>query len=548
MKKHKRLNVFAVMLFLFAMLIVPGKVEASDGLHYLQPYQYGGESKVYTGDPTKAFAMMGTEYHHGVAADGLYVDRDFYFNLDKKFTKVTFDLGNVDCGSGLRGNSGSARIYLDGELVQEIPVSAGMITQKVSLDTAGKKQLLVDFHTPGNTNHDSYYGLGNVVGYGGHFYTVENTIPATPTKEGLRTYFCDACGYSYEETVAPLTECVPYLHPYSVSGNITVFKGNEGSFYAMGKEYQYGVNPRKWSENRTVLYNLGQQYNSVTFDLGWTGAQTAYTASATVKIYGDNTLLKTIDMTCRMHDQTITLRTPSITQLKIELGGPNTQYGIFNMTYEAKEAKEHTFSSQVLLEATKTSTGIMSYTCDDCGVSYTEVIPKIEEKKFTVKFAANGGTKLSKSKITVKEGESIGKLPTVERKGYSFKGWYTKKTDGLKISSSTKPKADKTYYAQWTKVLKPDKVKSVKATNQTGKKAKITYKKVSKAKGYQITYSTSSSFKNAKKVTTTSTSKVLKDLKKGKTYYVKVRAYKQDSAKNNIYGYYSSVVKVKIKK
>jgi len=97
-------------------------------------------------------------------------------------------------------------------------------------------------------------------------------------------------------------------------------------------------------------------------------------------------------------------------------------------------------------------------------------------------------------------------------------------------------------------VLKPDKVKSVKATNQTGKKAKITYKKVSKAKGYQITYSTSSSFKNAKKVTTTSTSKVLKDLKKGKTYYVKVRAYKQDSAKNNIYGYYSSVVKVKIKK
>ena len=538
MKKMKNLKWIAGVLFMLAMLVIPGKAEASEGLHYLTSYQYGGESKVYTGDPTKYFTMMGTKYYYGVAADGLYVDRDFYFNLDRKFTKVTFDLGNVDFGGKLRGNPGNALIYLDGQLVKEIPVSAGMITEKVTLDTEGKKQLIVDFSTPGNTNHDSYYGLGNVVGYGGHFYTVENTIPATPKKEGLRTYFCDACGDSYEETVAPLKECKPYLSPYNVSENLTVFNGGDNGFYAMGVKYNYGVNPRKWYDNRVVLYNLGQQYNSVTFDLGWTGAGTVYTDPATVKIYGDNILLKTINATANMYDQTITLRTPSITQLKIELGGANTQYGIFNMTYDVKEAKEHDFSSQVILEATKTSTGIMSYTCADCALSYTEVIPKIVEKKFTINFKANGGTKLSKSKMTVKEGKSLGKLPTVVRKGYYFKGWYTKSKDGLKISSSTKPKSNKTYYAQWTKVLKPDKVKSVKATNSSSKKAKITYKKVSKAKGYQITYSTSSSFKNAKKITTTSTSKTLTGLTKGKTYYVKVRAYKQDSAKNKIYGYY----------
>ena len=53
---------------------------------------------------------------------------------------------------------------------------------------------------------------------------------------------------------------------------------------------------------------------------------------------------------------------------------------------------------------------------------------------------------------------------------------------------------------------------------------------------------------DAKKVTTTSVSKTIKSLKKGKTYYVKVRAYREDSMKNKIYGKYSTVVKVKIAK
>ena len=51
-----------------------------------------------------------------------------------------------------------------------------------------------------------------------------------------------------------------------------------------------------------------------------------------------------------------------------------------------------------------------------------------------------------------------------------------------------------------------------------------------------------------KKSTTTKTSVRFKKLKKGKTYYVKVRAYKKDSANSKVYGSYSAVKKVKIKK
>ena len=40
----------------------------------------------------------------------------------------------------------------------------------------------------------------------------------------------------------------------------------------------------------------------------------------------------------------------------------------------------------------------------------------------------------------------------------------------------------------------------------------------------------------------------LKGLEKGKTYYVKVRAYQTDSTGKAVYGSYSKVISVKIKK
>lgn len=86
--------------------------------------------------------------------------------------------------------------------------------------------------------------------------------------------------------------------------------------------------------------------------------------------------------------------------------------------------------------------------------------------------------------------------------------------------------------------------------NQAGRKAKVTYKKVSGAAGYEILYSTNKKFtrKSTGKVMTKKTSYTIKKLKKGKTYYFKVRAYKLDKQNNKAYGPYSKVKKLKIKK
>ena len=74
--------------------------------------------------------------------------------------------------------------------------------------------------------------------------------------------------------------------------------------------------------------------------------------------------------------------------------------------------------------------------------------------KVKVTWNANGG-KIGNSKIvttSVTKGAKIGKLPKTPKKtGYVFKGWYTKKTGGMKITTTTHIKKKMTYYAQWKK-------------------------------------------------------------------------------------------------
>jgi len=72
-------------------------------------------------------------------------------------------------------------------------------------------------------------------------------------------------------------------------------------------------------------------------------------------------------------------------------------------------------------------------------------------KAYTLTFDANGGTVTPKSK-KVGNKLSYGTLPTPKRSGYTFDGWYTAKTGGKKISTTTKMVAKNVkIYAQWKK-------------------------------------------------------------------------------------------------
>lgn len=161
----------------------------------------------------------------------------------------------------------------------------------------------------------------------------------------------------------------------------------------------------------------------------------------------------------------------------------------------------------------------------------------ITQNKKKVTFNANGGSCATKS-LSYTAGSQLSTLPKATRKGYSFKGWYTKKSGGTKVKSTTKVNGNMTLYAQWSKV-KVGKA-SISSLSVGKKKVTVKTKKVSGANGYQIRYSTKSNMKSVKIVTTTSLKKTISKLKKGTRYYFQVRAYKKDSKGNKVYGSWSA--------
>lgn len=82
--------------------------------------------------------------------------------------------------------------------------------------------------------------------------------------------------------------------------------------------------------------------------------------------------------------------------------------------------------------------------------------------------------------------------------------------------------------------IKVGNVKRIKVLRKLSK-ATATWKKVEGAKSYQICYSASKKFTSKKQITVKKNKVLLKKLKSGKTYFLKVRAYKVNG-KKKVYG------------
>ncbi|MBQ7718184.1 MAG: InlB B-repeat-containing protein [Clostridia bacterium] len=88
-----------------------------------------------------------------------------------------------------------------------------------------------------------------------------------------------------------------------------------------------------------------------------------------------------------------------------------------------------------------------SYTANSAATLYAQWTPKT----YTVTFDANGGSTPTARK-SVTYNSTYGTLPSPTRTGYTFKGWFTAKSGGTQITSSTTVTITdaQTLYAQWT--------------------------------------------------------------------------------------------------
>ncbi len=170
---------------------------------------------------------------------------------------------------------------------------------------------------------------------------------------------------------------------------------------------------------------------------------------------------------------------------------------------------------------------------------------EVKGQMCSVKFDTKGGKKISSQKVW--PGKTVKKPANPKRAKYTFAGWYKDSKCKSKWNFNNKIEKTTTIYAKWNKV-KVANTSIRKLKNISGGKMSVAFKKVNKAKGYQIRYSVKANMKSAKKKEIKTTSKVIGGLKKDVTYYVQVRAYQKDSAGEKVYGNWSRAKKVTIRK
>ncbi len=167
--------------------------------------------------------------------------------------------------------------------------------------------------------------------------------------------------------------------------------------------------------------------------------------------------------------------------------------------------------------------------------------------KLTAKLSATSYIYNGKAKtpsVTVKDGK------TTLKKGTDYTVTYKNNTKPGKATVTIKGKGNYAGTITKTFTIKPKKATLKTATSPKTKQLKVTWTADKTTTGYQIQYSTSSKFTSGNKTKTitknSTATATIKNLTKGKTYYVRIRAYKTIDGKK-VYGAYSTVKKVKIK-
>ena len=164
-------------------------------------------------------------------------------------------------------------------------------------------------------------------------------------------------------------------------------------------------------------------------------------------------------------------------------------------------------------------------------------------KTYKVAFSSSGKTISTSIVSTGGKVSAPKKDPT--KKGYTFGGWYN---GSKKYNFNSPVKANLTLKAKWIKVV-VGKEQITSISNPYQNRVIVNYKKITGSIPirYEVQYSYSSNFKNAYKRSSNLLYAIFYG-KRNKTVYVRVRAFRNDSTGNKVYGAFSSVKKIKIRK
>ena len=222
----------------------------------------------------------------------------------------------------------------------------------------------------------------------------------------------------------------------------------------------------------------------------------------------------------------------------------------------------HQYRSKITRTATRTRTGQETFTCSVCGDTYAEETEVYTPKKpKPVTDLKVTGTSANSLQFSWKKTECVKYRVVLYQKNAVISTAYTGKNVYtcsklkpavnylLKVTAYREIDGGK-YYAEKEASVRAftvlGKVKLVSVKNRGSNKAKLTWKKVSGADGYEIFMKTGKS--GYKKIKTIAKGKTViftkTGLKKGRNYSFRIRAFKKSQGKK-VYGSYSNVKTLK---
>ena len=234
-----------------------------------------------------AFKMNGRDYYQGVVMRGDYGSEDSYFTVSvETLDKVSFTIGHVD-DSGF--DNATMKIYLDNQLVDELPLTYSMVPSDYTLETKGAVTMRIFL----DRNGKSGYALGDI-----HYTGTESVKPCElPTYETSVDFIKGAYDLNYVTAYD------------GTSPNIKNFKMN-GKTYSEGFTFIGSYN----SEDSLVSFNV-ENLDEISFDIGH--IEEANEGETTALIYLDNQLKKEIVLTADMDLTNVKLNTVGAHRLLI---------------------------------------------------------------------------------------------------------------------------------------------------------------------------------------------------------------------------------------
>lgn len=376
---------------------------------------------------------------------------------------------------------------------------------------------------------------------------------ATITVEGCGDYSGTASG-TYEITPKNITECqVHYSSGVDYTGmecrpGVTVM---DGEAVELTKDKDY-----------TVSYSNNTNPGTATITIKGQGNYTGiYTGSFTIVKKNDPTpeKINLSSAVITVADQTYTGQAliPSIT---VVLNGAVLPASAYTVAY-SNNINVGTATVTVTGQGNYVGSASATFAIKAAAKPVTPTVTKPGKVKgISVKSVKTTSATLKWKKVSGASGymiyrknPSTGKsklVKTVSSKTVSYKATklksatkYTYTIYAYKLSGKTKIKGSGTAY---TFVTKPGAVKKTKAVSKKAKTCVVSWKKTKGADGYEVYMATSKKGKYKKIGQTKKLTLTKKKLKKGKTCYFKVRAYKTYKGKKT-YGAYTKVIKAKIK-